>query len=55
MTQDFVFPQFAAAMKSQSTALESILRRIFGGSNEFAGGNSEVHSQLHVIYEGMLK
>ncbi|CAA7041201.1 unnamed protein product [Microthlaspi erraticum] len=47
--------QYAAAMKSQSTALESILRRLFCGSNEFAGGNSEVHSQLHVIYEDLLQ
>ncbi|KAL0691749.1 hypothetical protein Bca4012_091428 [Brassica carinata] len=47
--------QYAAAMKSQSTALESILRRLFRGTDEFAGGSSQVHSQLHVIFEGLLQ
>lgn len=44
--------QYAAAMKSQSTALEGILRRLFRGTDEFAGGSSQVRSQLHVIFEG---
>lgn len=47
--------QYAAAMKSQSTALEGILRRLFRGTDEFAGGSSQVHSQLHVIFEGLLQ
>ena len=47
--------QYAAAMKSQSTALEGILRRLFRGTDEFAGGSSQVHSQLHVIFEGNMK
>ncbi|KAL0858073.1 hypothetical protein Bca101_063227 [Brassica carinata] len=40
--------QYAAAMKSLSTALEGFLRRLFRDS-------SEVHSQLHVIFEGLLQ
>lgn len=51
----YFFCQYAAAMKSQSIALESILRRLFCGSNEFAGGSPEVHFQLQVIFEGVLK
>uniref|UniRef100_M4FG90 Tryptophan--tRNA ligase, cytoplasmic n=1 Tax=Brassica campestris TaxID=3711 RepID=M4FG90_BRACM len=47
--------QYAAAMKSQSTALEGILRRLFRGTDEFAGGSSQVRSQLHVIFEGLLQ
>lgn len=42
-------------MKSQSTVLDSIMRSLFCGSNEFAGGSSEVHFQLQVIFEGRLK
>ncbi|KAJ0244483.1 hypothetical protein HA466_0191070 [Hirschfeldia incana] len=45
--------QYAAAMKSQSTALEAILRRLFHGT--VAGGSPEVHSQLHLIFEGLLQ
>lgn len=37
---------YAAALKGLSTALESILRRLFRDS-------SQVHSQLHVIFEGI--
>lgn len=39
---------YAAALKGLSTALESILRRLFRDS-------SQVHSQLHVIFEGLFQ
>ncbi|CAH8386137.1 unnamed protein product [Eruca vesicaria subsp. sativa] len=48
-------PCIQYAMKSQSTALEGVLRRLYRGTDEFAGGSSEVHSQLHVIFEGLLQ
>ena len=35
-------------------ALENVVSSIFDGSNEFAGGSSEVHLALCRIFEGLL-
>lgn len=41
-------------MESMQVALESVVSSIFDGSNEFAGGSSEVHVALCGIFEGLL-
>ncbi|XP_019092149.1 PREDICTED: protein HASTY 1-like [Camelina sativa] len=41
-----------AVVDSQQLALDCIVATIFDGSNEFAGGSSEVHYALRGIYEG---
>ncbi|PPD68968.1 hypothetical protein GOBAR_DD34150 [Gossypium barbadense] len=44
-----------AVMESMQVALESVVSSIFDGSNEFAGGSSEVHVALCGIFEGLLR
>lgn len=41
-------------MESMQVALENVVSSIFDGSNEFAGGSSEVHLALCRIFEGLL-
>lgn len=40
-------------MDGQQLALDCIVATIFDGSNEFAGGSSEVHYALRGIFEGI--
>ncbi|MBA0816826.1 hypothetical protein Gohar_001447, partial [Gossypium harknessii] len=47
--------QDLAVMESMQVALESVVSSIFDGSNEFAGGSSEVHVALCGIFEGLLR
>ncbi|XVF06240.1 hypothetical protein REPUB_Repub06bG0030700 [Reevesia pubescens] len=47
--------QDLAVMESMQVALESVVSSIFDGSNEFAGGSSEVHLALCRIFEGLLR
>ncbi|VVA96522.1 unnamed protein product [Arabis nemorensis] len=47
--------QDVAVMDSQQLALDCIVATIFDGSNEFAGGSSEVHYALRGIFEGLLQ
>lgn len=42
-------------MDSQQLALDCIVATLFDGSNEFAGGSSEVHYALRGIFEGILQ
>ncbi|MBA0573621.1 hypothetical protein Golob_000887, partial [Gossypium lobatum] len=42
-------------MESMQMALENVVISIFDGSNEFAGGSSEVHLALFRIFEGLLR
>jgi exportin-5 len=42
-------------MDSQQLALDCIVATLFDGSNEFAGGSSEVHYALRGIFEGLLQ
>ncbi|TYH34527.1 hypothetical protein ES332_D13G134200v1 [Gossypium tomentosum] len=44
-----------AVMESMQMALENVIISIFDGSNEFAGGSSEVHLALCRIFEGLLR
>ncbi|PPS05060.1 hypothetical protein GOBAR_AA15608 [Gossypium barbadense] len=44
--------QDLAVMESMQMALENVVISIFDGSNEFAGGSSEVHLALCRIFEG---
>ncbi|XP_016705770.2 protein HASTY 1 isoform X4 [Gossypium hirsutum] len=44
-----------AMMESMQMALENVIISIFDGSNEFAGGSSEVHLALCRIFEGLLR
>lgn len=39
-------------MEGTQVALENVVSAIFDGSNEFAGGSSEVHLALFRIFEG---
>ncbi|KAK5771883.1 hypothetical protein PVK06_048137 [Gossypium arboreum] len=47
--------QDLAVMESMQMALENVVISIFDGSNEFAGGSSEVHLALCRIFEGLLR
>ncbi|KAB1994866.1 hypothetical protein ES319_D13G125600v1 [Gossypium barbadense] len=47
--------QDLAVMESMQMALENVIISIFDGSNEFAGGSSEVHLALCRIFEGLLR
>ncbi|CAL9219649.1 unnamed protein product [Arabidopsis halleri] len=47
--------QDVAVMDSQQLALDCIVATLFDGSNEFAGGSSEVHYALRGIFEGLLQ
>ncbi|ESQ49570.1 hypothetical protein EUTSA_v10022131mg, partial [Eutrema salsugineum] len=47
--------QDVAIMESQQLALDCIVATIFDGSNELAGGSSEVHYALRGIFEGLLQ
>ncbi|KAL4323981.1 hypothetical protein GQ457_11G015570 [Hibiscus cannabinus] len=47
--------QDLALLESMQAALESVVSSIFDGSNEFAGGSSEVHLALCGIFEGLLR
>ncbi|XP_022719250.1 protein HASTY 1 [Durio zibethinus] len=47
--------QDLAVMESMQVALESVVSSIFDGSNEFAGGSSEVHLAVCRIFEGLLR
>ncbi|KAG4111518.1 hypothetical protein ERO13_D13G109200v2 [Gossypium hirsutum] len=47
--------QDLAMMESMQMALENVIISIFDGSNEFAGGSSEVHLALCRIFEGLLR
>ncbi|XWS64638.1 hypothetical protein CRYUN_Cryun05aG0020000 [Craigia yunnanensis] len=47
--------QDSAVMESMQVALENVVSSIFDGSNEFAGGSSEVHLALCRIFEGLLR
>ncbi|GMJ11206.1 HASTY, HASTY 1 [Hibiscus trionum] len=47
--------QDLAIMESMQAALENVVSSIFDGSNEFAGGSSEVHLSLCGIFEGLLR
>ncbi|CAH2055065.1 unnamed protein product [Thlaspi arvense] len=47
--------QDVAVMESEQLALECIVATIFDGSNELAGGSSEVHYALRGIFEGLLQ
>lgn len=50
------FPTFQdlPVMESMQMALENVVISIFDGSNEFAGGSSEVHLDLCRMFEGLL-
>lgn len=52
MTQTCIV-QDVAVMDSQQLAFDCIVATVFEGSNEFAGGSSEVHFSLRGIFEGM--
>ena len=39
-------------MESTQVALKNVVSAIFDGSNDYAGGNSEVHLALCRIFEG---
>ncbi|KAL4342355.1 hypothetical protein GQ457_08G009780 [Hibiscus cannabinus] len=47
--------QDLVVMESMQMALENVVSSIFDGSNQFAGGSSEVHSALCRIFEGLLR
>ncbi|XVF42101.1 hypothetical protein PTKIN_Ptkin01aG0333100 [Pterospermum kingtungense] len=47
--------QDLAVLESMQVALENVVSSIFDGSNEFAGGSSEVHLTLCRIFEGLLR
>ncbi|KAK6243201.1 hypothetical protein QUC31_009610 [Theobroma cacao] len=47
--------QDLVVMESMQVALENVVSSIFDGSNEFAGGSSEVHLALCRIFEGLLR
>ncbi|KAK8546003.1 hypothetical protein V6N13_067243 [Hibiscus sabdariffa] len=47
--------QDLVVMESMQMALENVVSSIFDGSNQFAGGSSEVHLALCKIFEGLLR
>ncbi|KAL1220851.1 Protein HASTY 1 [Cardamine amara subsp. amara] len=47
--------QDVAVMDSQQLAFDCIVATVFDGSNEFAGGVSEIHFSLRGIFEGLLQ
>lgn len=47
--------QDLAVMESMQVGLESVVSTIFDGSNEFAGGSSELHLPLCRLFEGLLQ
>ncbi|XP_010456756.1 PREDICTED: protein HASTY 1-like [Camelina sativa] len=47
--------QDVAVMDSLQLAFDCIVATVFDGSNEFAGGGSEVHFSLRGIFEGLLQ
>ncbi|CAN8277120.1 unnamed protein product [Cochlearia groenlandica] len=47
--------QDVAVMDSQQLAFDCVVTTVFDGSNEFAGGSSEIHFQLRGIFEGLLQ
>ncbi|PON69489.1 Exportin [Trema orientale] len=48
-------PQELAVMESMQLALENVASTIFDGSNEFAGGCSEIQLAMCRIFEGLLQ
>ncbi|GKV07383.1 hypothetical protein SLEP1_g19167 [Rubroshorea leprosula] len=47
--------QDLAVMESMQVGLENVVSTIFDGSNEFAGGSSELHQTLCRMFEGLLQ
>ncbi|KAG2244157.1 hypothetical protein Bca52824_094015 [Brassica carinata] len=47
--------QDVAVLDSQQLVFDCIVATVFDGSNEFAGGSSDVHFSLRGIFEGLLQ